>query len=75
METLKRGAVEGDHYVDGAAEDKRVYLWRDGEWLPGFSLTSYVTRDIKVSALDASTKSYPTVISAAAGGGGSGTGG
>ena len=74
MPLLGRGAVMGDIYIDGADDSRHAYRW-DGKssWEKGMPMTSIQIRDVKVSALDASTK--VTSLQTISGGGNSGLGG
>jgi len=75
MEALiGRGAVVGDCLIDGSDNDRRAYRWDGQSWEPGPAMATVQVRDVKISALDNSTKNYPTVTASATGGGG-GTGG
>lgn len=67
---IGRGAILGDVFIDGSDDFRRAYRWTGQEWEPGPQMVSLITRDVKVSALDASTKVFPTVSTAAGGGGG-----
>jgi hypothetical protein len=74
MALINRGAIVGDCYIDGSDNDRRAYRWDGQSWESGPAMATVQVRDVKISALDASTKQFP-VVSAAAGGGGGGTGG
>lgn len=69
---IGRGAILGDVFIDGSDEFRRAYRWTGQEWEPGPQMASIITRDVKVSALDASTKVYPSVsVGSTSSGGGS----
>jgi archaellum component FlaC len=71
---IGRGAVIGDCYIDGSDDNRRAYRWNGDIWEPGPSMATVQIRDVKVSALDASTKVYPTQSSTVPTGSGSGGG-
>jgi hypothetical protein len=67
---IGRGAIQGDVYIDGADDNRRAYRWTGQVWEPGPAMATVQVRDVKVSALDASVKTFPTVSTAAGGGSG-----
>jgi hypothetical protein len=71
---LGRGLIDGDGVLVIRPDQILVRRWVGGTWREGPAIQPKVVReDVKVSHLDASTKVYPTVSSAAGGGtGGSG---
>lgn len=71
---LGRGLIAGDSVLVLAPDGLQVRRWTGSGWAEGPRVEpKVVTRDVKISALDASTKSFPTaVVQPPAGGGGSG---
>ena len=74
MPLIGRGAVMGDCYIDGSDDARRAYRYDGKSWdLNGPAMVSLQVRDVKISAMDASTK--VTSLQVASGGGNSGLGG
>ena len=74
MPLIERGAIRGDVYIDANDDARRAYRWDGRQWEPGPAFVSTVTRDVKISSVDASTKvtSLQTISGSGGGGGGGG---
>jgi hypothetical protein len=69
---IERPAIKGDVYIDGADDSRRAYRWTGETWEPGPAMATIQVRDVKVSAMDMSTKSTTMVQNTIAGGSGGG---
>jgi len=67
---IGRNAIVGDIAIDASTDMRYAWRWTGQAWERGPAMTSLQVRDVKISSLDASTKTYPTVSAATASGGG-----
>lgn len=71
---LKRDAVVGDICIDGTTDMRYGWRWDGQRWERGPAMVSLQVRDVRVSAVDNSTKAYTTQNIVRPGGGGGGGG-
>ena len=71
---IGRNAVLGDIAIDGSTDMRYAWRWNGQSWERGPAMTSLQVRDVKISAMDASTK-VMTTQNIVRTGGGSGGGG
>ncbi|CAK6697951.1 hypothetical protein MNNICLKF_02349 [Synechococcus sp. CBW1107] len=69
---IGRNAVLGDIAIDGSTDMRYAWRWTGQSWERGPAMTSLQVRDVKISAMDASTKVTSSMVTTRAGGSGSG---